>query len=78
MCNSSDRRKREKMDGCFVIALEQPARQGLGEGMFVVVGSEIQSQYAVGAAMGASPPCGGGFGLGLIREGWLVGASGCA
>ena len=33
---------------------------------------EIQSQYAVGAAMGASPPCGGEFGLGfdLGKVGW--------
>lgn len=33
---------------------------------------EIQSQYAVGAAMGASPPCGGEFGLGFDsgKVGW--------
>ena len=35
---------------------------------------EIQSQYAVGAAMGASPPCGGEFGLGF-DSGRLVGRS---
>ena len=35
---------------------------------------EIQSQYAVGAAMGASPPYGGEFGLGF-DSGRLVGRS---
>lgn len=74
MCNSSDRRKREENDGCFVIALEQRARQGSDEGLFVVVDCEIQSQYAVGAAVRASPPCGGGFGVGF-DWGRLVGRS---
>lgn len=38
----------------------------------VVVDSETQSQYAVGAAVGASPPWGGGIWVGSGKvEGWL-------